>query len=482
MNDMKKFKRYIYISLVIIGAACTDDITSLNVDPKAYTKVPGATLMSNATKNLVDAMTTPSVNSGIFRLLAQQWTETTYTDESRYDLGTRNIPQNFWNSMYRDVLRDLKEAKKLISADNTPGFDPAPQLATIDILEVYSYSVLVNTFGDIPYTEALDADNLYPKYDDAATIYDDLITRLDADIAALNGLTSLGFPTGQDLIYANSAPKWAAFANSLKLRLGMTLADVNPTKAKTVVEQAAAGPLLASNADNAKLKYLTSPPNTNQIWVNLVQSGRQDFVAANTIVDMMNTLSDPRRPQYFTFDQTAAAYSGGLYGTSNNYGKFSKPAVKITAETFPGTLLDYSEVEFYLAEAAARGFAVGGTAEEHYNAAITASILDWGGTQAEADAYLLNPAVAYSTAAGDFRQKIGTQKWIALYNRGFEAWTEQRRFDYPALNPVANPIADFPSRFLYPTGEQNLNTANFTEAASRLGGDLVTKKVFWDTL
>ena len=96
-------------------------------------------------------------------------------------------------------------------------------------------------------------------------------------------------------------------------------------------------------------------------------------------------------------------------------------------------LFDYAEVEFLLAEAVERGFTVGGTAEGHYDNAITASIEDWGGTTADATAYLANPKVAYTTAVGTWKQKIGIQSWIGYYNRGFEAWTQWRKLDYPRL-------------------------------------------------
>jgi hypothetical protein len=94
----------------------------------------------------------------VFRLLAQHWTTTTYTDEPRYDLNTRNIPQTFWNTIYVSVLRDLKEARTVLEADNsiTNAALKQNQLAMIEIMEVYAWQVLVNTFGDIPYTEALD--------------------------------------------------------------------------------------------------------------------------------------------------------------------------------------------------------------------------------------------------------------------------------------------------------------------------------------
>jgi hypothetical protein len=476
---MNRYSKYIFITAISVLAGCTDNITDINVSPKTAYKVPGPTLFSNAEKNLADIMTTPNVNSNVFRLMAQQWTETTYTDESRYNLSTRNIPQNFWDPFYRDVLRDLQEAQKL-TVDDQSITDEAVRknrLAAIDVLQVFSYSVLINTYGDVPYTKALDYSNLHPVYEDAATIYNDLLKRLDNDIASFT--TTVASFGSADLIYDGSVTEWKKFAASLKLRLGMTLADVDPAKAKAAVESSVTTGVFTSNSDNALFEYLPVTPNTNPVWVNLVQSGRQDFVAANTLIDIMNPLNDPRLPQYFTLDENDD-YSGGKYGTSNNYGKFSKASAKVTDPTFAGDLMDYAEVEFYLAEAVERGFNVGGTAETHYNNAITASITYWGGTTADATTYLAQPSVAYTTAAGDYKEKIGTQKWIALYNRGLEAWVEYRRLDAPTFNVPPKPLGDFPNRYTYPVGEQNLNTANFNAAAQKQGGDSVTGKVFWD--
>jgi hypothetical protein len=476
---MKKIILFI-LSLTIISS-CSDDFADLNNDKKRSTEAPAATLFSNAEKNLVDIMASPNVNTNIFRLLAQQWTETTYTDESRYDLSTRNIPQNFWNILYRDVIRDLREAKASIDAADPTFSDPVVnqnQWQVAEILEVYTFSVLETTFGDIPYSEALDIDNVFPAYESAQTIHYDLIDRIDQALAKLDTAATESYGSA-DLIYGGDITKWKKFANSLKLKLGMMVADVDPAKAKEVVEQAVAAGVFESNDDNAMFQYLESPPNTNPVWVNLVQSGRKDFVAANTIVDLMVSLDDPRVPLYFTPDANGD-YTGGVYGSSNSYSTFSKPAETVTNPDFPASLLDYSEVEFFLAEAVERGMNVGGTAEEHYDNAVTASILAWGGTEAEAAAYLAQPEVNYSSAPGDYREKIGTQKWIALYNRGHEAWTEYRRLDAPTLNEVENPISEFPLRYPYPVNEQNLNTANYDAAASAMGGDLVTTQLFWD--
>jgi hypothetical protein len=483
--------------------AC-NDLTDLNTDPKRSPVVPAGSLFASAEKELADNLTTANVNIGVFRLLAQQWTQTTYTDESNYDLGTRNIPQNWWHALYRDVLKDLQEAKKIVEADADLSEEvKTNQLAMIEIVEVYAWSMLIDTFGDIPYEEALKVsaspdDILQPVYDDAATIYGKLIARLDI---ALDNLDVDAESWGSsDLIYGGDVALWLKFGNSIKLKFGMKLADVNATLAEATVESAVSSGVLTSNDDNAIFLYKSAPPNTNPIWEDLVQSGRKDYVAANTLVNAMNAVDDPRRNFYFTtvdtlvynayqngepapgavVIDTLTVFYGGVYGSNNGYSVYSKPGDMVDNSDFPGVILDYAEVEFYLAEARERNFAVGGTAEEHYHAAITASAQYWGVSDAAIADYLALPEVAYSTATGTYSQKIGMQKWFASYNRGFEAWTEWRRLDFPVLVKPKDGESVVPLRYTYPVSEQNVNTAHYNEAVAKLGEDNVAKKVFWD--
>jgi hypothetical protein len=475
-NIMNKIK-IAALFLMVLGAACTKDLTSLNNDPKNPGNVPSYTLFTNAQRSVARTVTSSSVNLNIFRLIVQHWQETTYTDESNYDLNTRNIPQGVWTALYRDALQDFNAAKKIIPTDVKNVAVMRNQLAITDIMQVYTFYYLVTTYGDIPYSTALDIDNVFPTFDKQDVVYNDLLTRIDTSIAALN-TTAESFGTA-DILFGGDVAAWKRFAASLKLKMGMTIADANTAKAKTTVESAVQTGVFTSNEDNATFDFLSAPPNTNPIWEDLVQSGRKDFVAASTLVDRMEAVNDPRLPRYFTLD-AASGYSGGKPGASSSYTTFSKPAVAITAPNFPGLLLDYAEVEFLLAEAVERGFNVGGTAAAHYNAAVTASITYWGGTQAQAATYLAQPAVAYATAAGNYRQKIGIQKWIALYNRGWDAWIEWRRLDTPTLQAPVDALSDIPVRFTYPVNEQNYNTENYNKAAASIGGDEVTTKLFWD--
>ncbi|MFZ4544602.1 MAG: SusD/RagB family nutrient-binding outer membrane lipoprotein, partial [Saprospiraceae bacterium] len=207
-------------------------------------------------------------------------------------------------------------------------------------------------------------------------------------------------------------------------------------------------------------------------------SNRKDFVATDTLVNLMTALNDPRIPAFFTNDANGS-YSGGIVGAGNNYAAFSKPGARITSQGFEALMMDYVEVAFLQAEAVERGF-ISGKAADYYDKAIRASLAYWGASSAQSDTYLAQNSVAYNTAKGDWKQKIGTQKWIALYNRGWESWTEIRRLDAPKLNAPDDPVSDFPVRYTYPTQEKNLNGTNYAKASTSIGGDAVTTKLYWD--
>jgi len=350
------------------------------------------------------------------------------------------------------------------------------QSATIEILQVYAFYYLVTTYGNVPYTQALSIEQIFPKFDDGKTIYADLLKRIEAASAAINPAAK-GFANA-DVIYKGNMASWKKMANSLRLKLALLIADDDPTTAKAAAEAAAAGGVFTSNADNALFYYLTAPPNTNPIWVDLVQSQRDDYVACETIVNTLKDLNDPRIDNYFTKDPNGD-YSGGKPGEGTGFGGVSHVHPTITLPDYPGDMFDYAEVEFLLAEAVERGFNVGGTAKEHYDKAVKASILFWKGTDAEATAYLAQSSVDYANPAS-WREKIGVQKWLALYNRGWEAWIEWRKFDYPELEPAINSAGVIPKRYQYPVNEQNVNTKNWTDASNAIGGDIMDTKLWWD--
>ncbi|MCG2611351.1 SusD/RagB family nutrient-binding outer membrane lipoprotein [Flavobacterium sp. SM15] len=475
-------------TLAALTVSCVNESDDYNLDRDLPYSVPAGSLLTNAQKELADQMTTPSVNLNVFRYFSQYWAATQYTTETRYRIKTRNIPDNHWNNLYRDVLGNLETAKLAVNNEVKPSdvstadwnIQQKNKLAIIEIQELYTYQILVDTFGDIPYTDALNPSIVLPKYDNDATIYPKLITRLNAALANLDD-SGISFEQG-DYIYNGDVHAWKLFANSLKVKLGINLADVDPALAKTTVETAYADGVIMTDADNAKFNYVVAAPNYNPIYANLVASGRNDFVPASTIVNAMNTLNDPRRAKYFTLFN--GIYKGANYGYANAYINFSHISDNIKQPDAAGILFESTEMKFYLAEAAERGYNVGNTGEYYYNEAIRNSFTSWGLSTADADAYLLNPSVAYTTAAGTYKEKIGYQAWIAYFNRGFESWTTWRRLDAPVITAPASALPEaegvVPKRYTYPVNEQTVNGANWQAASAAMGGDKLKNKVFWD--
>ncbi|WP_370901377.1 SusD/RagB family nutrient-binding outer membrane lipoprotein [Chryseobacterium gossypii] len=475
---MKNFKKILYtggvIASLLMFNSCQDDITSLNEDPKHPSAVPSGNLLATSMYQGFYYIYTGSVNFNNYRFFVQQWTETIYTQETNYNLITRNQPRNHFRRMYVYTLAPLEQAKqdlpKEINAD--------PEVvdnkwATLEIASVFVWENIVDTYGNVPYKEALQAETIKsPKYDDAKTIYLDLISRLDAAITKIH-VEKKGYP--EDLIYKGDMSKWVKLANSIKLRLAINLADVDPATSKAVAESAISGGVLSSSADSYSLKF-DGNTFTNPLFDDLVASGRNDFVPSNVIVDPMNTKSDPRRAAYFT--QAGGIYKGGTYGTQNSFANNSHVNPIFLAANAPANLLSYTEVLFLKAEAAQRGYNVGGgTAASLYEAAVKASMAENGVSEADANAYIsANP---YNAA--NWKQSIGYEGWVAMWNNPFAAWNFTRRLDYPILTaPPSSYIGGIPYRMPYSDQEYVTNNANVSAAASAIGGDKATTKLFWD--
>ncbi|MHC0443347.1 SusD/RagB family nutrient-binding outer membrane lipoprotein [Flavobacterium sp. 3-210] len=476
------------IAILAIGLSMTACVNEdANTDPNsAYTTVPGS-LITYAQKELSDYVNTPSVNENNFRLTMQYWQETTYVNESNYDFTNRNVSNQIYSDNYVNVLKNLNKAKEIINAYAPTASELADwpvnkknQLAIIEIMQVYTYQLLVDTFGNIPYTQAADL-NKYPlpAYDDGATIYQDLITRITAATANLTNVAEdHDFPsfTKGDKYYNGDIPSWRIFANSLKLKLAIGIADSNPSLAQTTANAAIAAGVMTSPANNGHFPYLPDSPNYNPLYENLEASGREDFVGGKTLVDYMNASNDPRRPGYFT--TKGGQYIGLPIGEGGEFADYSHAGDYAYTPDTPGNILTYTEVAFYVAEANARWNTAAAPAA--YNAAVTASILEWGGTAAEATAYLATKP--YDPV--NWKKSIGEQAWVAMYNQALTGWNFWRRLDFPVLlappTAINNAGGKVPVRMTYPVLEQQTNSTNWKAASTAIGGDLLTTKLFWD--
>lgn len=480
-------KKSTFILAITFALYSCSDFGDTNVDKINPESVNPEPLYLNATKNLFSQMNGINVNSNVFRLYAQYWTPTTYTDEARYNQSGRDIGGSIWRELYRDVLKDYDEAAVLLQEKFNPNVKSQEQLdnelAQIEIMTVYTYSVLVDVFGDVPYSQALDSENITPVYDDDQEVYYKIIDRLDKAIEMIDtdaaGISS-------DIVYQSNMNSWLKFANSLKLRMGLRIADFDNDKAKNMVEEAVSSGVFESNMDNAYFPYASDLASANPIWLDLVNSGRNDFLPANTAVDFMNNLDDPRREIWLTTKD--GNYVGGEVGQNSpysNYSHFCCPdGTLFENPALPGTILTYAEVSFLMAEAKARNFSVPGSVSEWYKEGVMASMDEWGVEESEAEDYYDQNEVKYGTANGDWRQKIGVQKWISLFNQGYEGWSTYRKFDFSDIMNPANPpgitVEDIPTRFIYPVYEANRNSQNRSAAASKFDNDSKTAKIFWD--
>lgn len=484
-----------FVSLIVAFVGCTNQFEDFNTNKKNPELVSGESLFANAQKELADytSNTNPYVN--IFKLMSQYWTQTNSVFESNYDITTHNVSFNIYSRLYTEVLSDLKRATDLINATeinfaNTDAQNRAMairqnKLQIIELLNVYVYAHLVDVFGAVPYSESLNINNVYPKYEMGNVIYADLFKRIQSAISKINvNYENFG---SSDLYYGGNTASWLKFAHTLRIRMAITIADADSALTKTIIESSV-GSAFTSNADDCAMQYLSTSPNYNQLYVDLVASGRHDFLPANTLVDEMVVLNDPRLYAYFRdpIDVSTVVgvvildWFGGYYGEVNSYDWYSHISATIEQPDFPCTILSYTELCFYLAEAAERGYTVGANAETWYNRGITASFDYW--KVAGVSAYLAKPEVAYSSASGTWRQKIGVQSWIANYIRGYEAYNNWRRLDYPMLNlpPSITNYADIPVRFTFPSSEKSLNPAQYQSASTAIGGDKMSTKIFWD--
>jgi hypothetical protein len=486
----------IFVAIAAMVSSCSKGFEELNANPNQPSSVSTAYLLTAAQKQLMDHSSDEWWNGRRGNQLAQFWASNQYSSESRYQLRT-NITNSYWIYFYagRDAttqpngggMADLQEIIRLNteSPDDYAGFGHNDnQIAVATIMQAWVFQMLTDCFGDIPFSQALQgADFPNPAYDSQADVYAGIVSML-SDASNMIKVGEMG-PQG-DVIYNGDMAQWKMFANSLKLRAGMRMADANASGAETAVSEAVAAGVFGSNSDNAHFPYMSGAPNNNPI--NEDHKTRNDFCASNVIIDFMTGLNDPRMFQYFNAN-TDGVYVGEIYGLTEEDAaltpdaSISQRSDKVLAADFPGTYMDYAEVEFFMAEAAERGW-IGGSAEDHYNAGVQASMAWWGVAQDDIDAYMAQADVAYSTAAGTWQEKIGAQKWLGLYMQGIEGWTEYRRLDFGILQaPAGGALAGdggVPSRMEYPIDEQSLNPNEYAAAVASQGADALDTKLWWD--
>jgi hypothetical protein len=386
------------------------------------------------------------------------------------------------------------------------------------IWKAYCIMILVDTYGDVPYSEAGQAVTtgiFLPKYDVDATIYADLLTEVSQATAALN--PSQVIPEKNELFYGGNIAQWKKLGNSLLLRLAMRYTKADAAKAQQYVATAtnpANGGLMSSNADNAKIVCTSAWTHINGSTFNGTE--RANYYIAKPFIDQLKNTSDPRLSRIailYEFPANDVATAGTK--NTNPADQIGMPmgyndATIINAPDYPGKsgaawkysqvnreimgkvdatyfFITYSQTQLLLAVAVQRGWVTGNVATI-YNDAVRGHMgqmaqYDAKGTipTSEMDDYLtanpFDPAKAL--------EQINTQYWVSCFLDGQEAWSNFRRSGYPALTPnpyIGDPLIQggFIRRLQHQNSERTVNTANYEAAMERIGGDNMAVRVFWD--
>ena len=525
------------IAATLMATACTKNFDALNTDP---TKASASNFDANLLLPTAELGYVASITGYSGPIIFQSmWVQAFssaiypgyYSNGDKYVQGGSYLAyqSSTWNGCYQ-AAGQLREIQNLTA--NNPA---ASNLSgTAKILELLNIQAVTDVYGDVPFSQALQAKNgiAQPAYDKQQDIYTGMLAKLDSVMPTLDATKAK--PTNDATNYKGDITKWKKFGYSLMLRMAMRLTKVDPATAKKYAEKAYASGVFASNDDNCYLVY----DNNNGFHNNNTAAlqTKEDYAEvkwSKTFIDYLKTTADPRltviaevpQPgkanaddQSLAGDATFAKQQGmpngydggsqatdishapgypgptGTGGDANPTGGYSRPTtalyLSLNAPTF---LLTYAQTEFLLAEAAVRGWTVGASASVHYSNALAAAMttLATFGT-----AGTISPATAATyagthpldiTTTDNSLKNINTQYWV-FENSIFdfdEAWTNWRRSGYPVLTPV-NYTGNFtggtiPRRQSYPTGEASSNPANYkTAAGSIAGGDLYTGRVWWD--
>jgi len=476
---MKMQRVYILLIGLSLGiVSCKKELANINKNPNASENPQPDYLLTAAEKLTADAYWGVDNNMNSSLLFIQHWAKIQYTDPDRY-IENNNSFTTLWKTLYGQSITDLNKVITIADQQQKPNYK-----AVALTLRSWVFQLLTDTYGDIPYRQAGKIDSfLTPAYDKQEDVYLGLLSDLKTAQATLS---ASGGTIAGDPLYGGNIGSWKKFINSLRIRIALRIADKDPVQAQQVFTdiQTEGGGYFTSNGDMAALVYQDSP---NQNPVSLTFDTRQDYRISKTIVDKLTSLNDPRLPIYAQLTDSAPRVykgvpNGLLTNDANSLGlsKTSRPGDYFRAPHAPAVIMSYAEVLFDLSEAVSRGF-ITGDASDLYRQAILASLAQYGIIDATVTAnYLAQASVQYN--AGNFKQSVGEQKWLALFGQGLEAFAEWRRLDYPKLAPAVAGVlgGQMPVRFIYPGSEQSLNGANYTKAVQDQGADALTTKLWLD--
>ncbi len=508
--------------IIFLLSSCTKKYADINTDRNTIATIGAAELpflFARAQKEATPSIWNYQIAQNLFADQYAQYIANTAT----YFPSDRLVIRMDWvgaafNPIYTDVVPQLQS---IFTAA-----DPASaEYALANVLWVVAFHKITDYWGPIPYFKAGTPGNSV-AYDPQDKIYDDFFKRLGAAVTVLKGKTSEK-PYGDfDLMYSGDVNKWIKFANTLRLRLALRISKVDPARAKTEAEAAyAAGVLTDSPGDDAYIKRSETGRDNNGLSI---MSDWNEFRMSASMESVLKGYSDPRMPVYFLPAEKTGTFEGhrnGLTSTQqtqniNKYDANSHVGPRWTnADVYAGgikghlatpqNVMSTAEAYFLRAEGALLGWNMGSNAKQLYEDGITNSMKQWGianntvitnyingiSTPVAPNDFLNSPPmtnIPVKFDAGNItiqREQIATQKWLAMFPDGHEAWADYRRSRALKLYPVAN--SDNPDitntatqwirRIPFLESEKQNNKVEVDKAVQLLNGpDKVTTPLWWD--
>lgn len=535
MKKINSIKLLLATTAVLTFASCDRGFVDVNQTPYNQNTIDPGILLSSAERFL---------STGSWEVestIVQQFVNAVNAGATKgFQFNEINGNETYnrirWNQMYdqpNGAVRLLDRALELAKTDPRKNLIPM-----LRILRAMNYMILVDTYGDVPYSEANkgfpSALITNPKYDKDSDIYTDLYKELKEARAALDPANVPTNAVNTDILYGTSAtatnptvqiPKWQRLAGSLMLRLGMRYTKIDVAKATAIVADALSSTgVMTSTSDNALIPFNATDNNP----LNAGPRGTNPFnyYLYDTFVNNLKDNKDPRGKYIVATYQAPNVINGIPQDTvlANQFGFplgysdgniSSAPGYKGLAQvgagwrysqlnynsfgsnTAPIFLVTYAQTQLLLADAAVRGIVAGGMVQAvtYYNAGIRASMDEYplypNTAAIPANTYnsyinMPNVLVTVATPTATALDRINTQYWIASLGIQSEVWANYRRTGYPVLpvNPfggIVIPGGGFARRIPYPFIERSVNPAGYNAAVARIGGtDNIVPRVFWD--
>lgn len=521
--------------LLAVQSSCTKNFQSINSNPNGVTdemmERDGYSIRASLI-GMASAVISPDVNTTQFTECLLGGTQAGYMADA--NSGWNNTislynPTDNWTNVFMKSDRMIPLLYTSYKQLHRVTEDPVI-LSVGEIIKVAAMHRVTDTYGPIPYSKIATNGDISAPYDSQEDVYKAMFAELNGAIAVLDENRNNNFASSADPLYGGNVDKWIKFANSLKLRLAMRISYASPQLSKEMAESAVMHEVgvFTANDDNAAFRLWGTDGNPLNVAVEYnmtkihadgtpctTESG--DSHVAADIVCYMNGYADPRREAYFTRDEwySETGFTGMRRGIEvpdhSEYGhKYSGFKLNVND---PAIWMNAAEVAFLKAEAAAVfAYNMGESAQQAYERGIRLSFEQWGVKGADeyiADAYnvpatyldpastnsygqrLSNISVAWNDSADieEMQERIITQKWIANWLLGNEAWADLRRTGYPRLIPVlvnrSNGIVDSEAgarRMAYPADEAVSNSENYQYAVTTLlnGADNMATRLWFD--